>query len=583
MKQFLLTILFFLIVKVTSAFSISGVKTLCPGTRTSYTLSGYDLNKSYYWTISGGTFDNGQTEMWNYGPYITWSNDGAAGKITVKEYTSMNLNSTNTATATYNVDKFNLKAPYGSGGKTLSCGSTAQIEATFNIEYAGNYKDYSYDIQPNSNYIIIPTGWTIVSLINYESTTLGGKDYRLYKIKLIPDGVHFGDVKIRFRSNSCAWGEWSNAVSFSPQVPTLIISGPAEVACGVPQQITYTASGGTNGSYSWTYPSNWSKLSETGNSITFNSNGVGGQLKLTSNNGCGNKIEEIKATNNHLYIEGEDGMCSWHDGFIPYGISSDIGLPANFTTIWSGAQFNYVSNYGVSLVQLEGAGILTITVKVITDCDTTVLTKKVVVGTPDAPGTMQVQGETLADLNASYTYTIPHDYPSATGYTWELVGGGGNFPPTINIHDPYVTITFNQIGTYYLKPIVYGPCGKVDLDHENITITVVQDKTSGNYYSAKSESINMLTIQDTNKNIFSFFPNPAKNELIVSLPTSTKVIANQFKVNLIDVAGKVLLTASNGPNENLIKINTSNIASGTYFLHLVSKDEVKKEQIIIQH
>ena len=82
--------------------------------------------------------------------------------------------------------------------------------------------------------------------------------------------------------------------------------------------------------------------------------------------------------------------------------------------------------------------------------------------------------------------------------------------------------------------------------------------------------------------MYSYYPNPADGELIISYDTGKKT-KKDFEVKLLDSKGRVLSQGKNNSDDNKIHIDTRNIVEGTYFLHISEGKNLIKKQIIIKH
>jgi hypothetical protein len=78
-------------------------------------------------------------------------------------------------------------------------------------------------------------------------------------------------------------------------------------------------------------------------------------------------------------------------------------------------------------------------------------------------------------------------------------------------------------------------------------------------------------INENTKPVFSVFPNPAEDYFIIGG-------ANQTTVNVIDVAGKIVLTIATYQGE---KISTEALAPGLYFIRIAKEENVVTQKIMI--
>jgi len=82
-------------------------------------------------------------------------------------------------------------------------------------------------------------------------------------------------------------------------------------------------------------------------------------------------------------------------------------------------------------------------------------------------------------------------------------------------------------------------------------------------------------IEEKNKTIFSFFPNPANNVLNIKSENAIE----QFSIT--DMSGRVVRTINNS-NTNQVKVDVSDLTSGVYFIQVVSKGVPQVQKFIKQ-
>jgi hypothetical protein len=114
-------------------------------------------------------------------------------------------------------------------------------------------------------------------------------------------------------------------------------------------------------------------------------------------------------------------------------------------------------------------------------------------------------------------------------------------------------------------------CGDLWLDSQELEIYV-----PGGYYGSYS--------------VYSYSPNPADSELKIAFKENTQNTKNEsknkikeFQVKLMDEKGRILREGSNLNANNIVTLNTSEVPSGTYFLHIKDDKELVRKQVIIQH
>lgn len=72
------------------------------------------------------------------------------------------------------------------------------------------------------------------------------------------------------------------------------------------------------------------------------------------------------------------------------------------------------------------------------------------------------------------------------------------------------------------------------------------------------------------------YPNPANNEVIISLPSSVKI-----EVKILDLNGRVVYQ-NTAQDSDVLTINTSDFANGIYFMQF-SDAKIQQQKLIIQH
>ncbi|HXH99675.1 MAG TPA: T9SS type A sorting domain-containing protein [Sphingobacteriaceae bacterium] len=149
-------------------------------------------------------------------------------------------------------------------------------------------------------------------------------------------------------------------------------------------------------------------------------------------------------------------------------------------------------------------------------------------------------------------------------WTCEYTGTIGNGQSTANveIEFPYGTST----SSFWVECRVTS-CGQSYSIHRNGTVNNCYYRTS-----------------------YTIYPNPASQELNISFGDTQSQsnkektgVKKDFEVKIFNDKGKVVRSAKNNSNSNLITLNTSDIENGIYSLHIIDAKEVIKKQIIIQH
>jgi len=123
-----------------------------------------------------------------------------------------------------------------------------------------------------------------------------------------------------------------------------------------------------------------------------------------------------------------------------------------------------------------------------------------------------------------------------------------------------------------------------------LTYNYSDEKSSNgtNYYRLKQidkdgkysySSVVMLKGENTRLEITSLYPNPAKDVINVAI-SSPKIESAALTVT--DITGKILMRTNTSlvKGDNFVQMNTSSLATGTYYIRLISNDEVKTVQFV---
>lgn len=583
------TLLLFLlaILSYTTKAAIDGPKEPCPNIEVEYSLYGFSGFCNAAWLITGGkiiSYKNGNATV-----VVKWddfnSSDSPNWKLSCR-YSYYSSNSSQGCDGSgYDDIMPSVKAIRPIKGVVSSkdkvpCGYRNQITFTAYTNFSASDKS-----NPTHYYWKNPNGWTVVSQKDNYIT------YNVTNDNTLPISV-YGTLN---EGGNCSTQTSPYVKTITRDEPILSIVGPSIAMCGIPQQVVYTVSGSPSSIYTWTYPQEWTKLSESqsGNTITFNNNGKGGRLTIRSQTNCSllSKDLDVVANNDHIYITdqgGGDWICDPSDGERVYAIDTDTGtgLSTIINTIWSTTgplEITYADNNMVAFHPILDSGIGTLKAIITTTCGIKETTKQITIGIPEIPYTMeQIQGETLADLNAEYTYYLPQDYPAPANYSWEVIGGNPNFPPVLRVNNSSITITFNSIGNYTLKPILTGPCGPINMGNSNLGIKVVMDKTTPTYSSIPEQLIKTFDEESQmEQDPISYYPNPANSEILVRL--SSKKPNKIAGVTLLDINGSVLSKIKYSTEESFVRIQTDTVPSGIYVMRVVDNLGIAyKRRVIIK-
>jgi len=88
-----------------------------------------------------------------------------------------------------------------------------------------------------------------------------------------------------------------------------------------------------------------------------------------------------------------------------------------------------------------------------------------------------------------------------------------------------------------------------------------------------------LGINDVNKEALTASPNPVADELNIDL--SVVDVANDSKVEVLDIAGKVVLTSTVSKGMNTATINTTSLSNGVYFVNVLNGKMSTSAKIVV--
>jgi hypothetical protein len=96
------------------------------------------------------------------------------------------------------------------------------------------------------------------------------------------------------------------------------------------------------------------------------------------------------------------------------------------------------------------------------------------------------------------------------------------------------------------------------------------DKLRDNYSSR--------TWQSMAEGIFNIYPNPTKDNVQLTLTSEW----SELEVTVFDNSGRVVLSEAHNGGLNVIDVNVSNLAAGTYMLKVTSDEMTEIKALIVQ-
>lgn len=171
------------------------------------------------------------------------------------------------------------------------------------------------------------------------------------------------------------------------------------------------------------------------------------------------------------------------------------------------------------------------------------------------------------------------------GFALSVNGGTlSKFPadPTVKITNGYATHTSDGTSTEedegYWDVLWKAPAsGNVNFQLF-INATNNDNASSGDMIYGATKALQVNSVREIEQASFHVFPNPAQNELTLSLINANN---NNIKANLIGLDGKQTNLYNGVANQN-IKLDISTIETGVYFLQVISNDAVSTQKVFIQ-
>lgn len=223
------------------------------------------------------------------------------------------------------------------------------------------------------------------------------------------------------------------------------------------------------------------------------------------------------------------------------------------------APYTYSWSNGPTVEDQSGlaAGTYTVTV---TDSVGTTATEVGVIGsnpTLPSPVVSAIAGPGVSTPNATHFYSV--NPTNGSSYSWSVTGGG-------------ILSTSSNVASVQWGA---GPIGTVTVTETNI----VGCQDSGSV----DVTIGFVGIDEGTANeALMIYPNPADNQLNVTLATST-TFENSANLRLLSLSGQVVLDQqwSVVPGVNRRTLDVSAMKSGVYFLFVVSKDNVLQQKVVL--
>ncbi|HEX6430229.1 MAG TPA: T9SS type A sorting domain-containing protein, partial [Niastella sp.] len=461
---------------------------------------------------------------------------------------------------------------------------------TGNISYSGKTM-VKYKRTDNSNefgfYIpyyeySVPAGWKVGSTVStgQNNYIIGGP------AEIITyDELHSGEIKIRAtqRNYLCSAlpissaGEWAT-IPFTRPALKLSANGstPLSLTCGASSPYTFTVENGNLASclsYQW-------NLGSDNNNWLYNGNPAPQYISTTSNSltltpaTCNGKPADVYVTlkvNNTDFttlnvpvtlaiptfnISGSGNICNSEN----YEIG---GLPCNAIVNWS------ISNPSLGLLTTNGNnanikiiydGTITLTATITGLCGTgpVVLTKDILMGWPPQ------NNEIIGGISEGMAFCIGTRFNVYTTMTttdppnWRVLGG---------------TIEYTALPNHIYIQLDNDPGGfAIMVDYIDICGNLRVSQRSGTKFNNGCTGGGVETRMQTNQ--VNVFPNPASNQVSISLRKNNAVITNSTDdkikaIRIFDALGR-LRKQQQYNNATNVTINVNDLLNGIYFVEIIN-------------
>jgi hypothetical protein len=545
-----------------------GNNTVCP-TPSIYTYSVLYSSSScsYKWTVTNGSFHVNQSN----GPEVSviWNDETKIGKLKVtetcggasssveKEYVIHSLKGVTPANPrAFTTLAYCSTTPFNIAVDRVNVPNTGGVSPV-PLKYADGYE------------WTLPAGWT--------SGGIGGTIYSTTEMITIQptNGCSGGQVSVRAYVEKCL-RTFSNSVNINVNraTPNITVTPPSGYAgSGWCQQtgVTFTATPiSCYSNYVWSFPSGWKGANgatspitvTTGNTITLYPTGSeadAGAIVSTINLSCNKALPS--SAYNVVYtaptpsISGSTLVCS---GSTTYSLNNS---PAGTTVSWSSSSTSLLSinnSTGVATRNGTGSGNVTITANMLGGCRPLATTRIMWVGKPAMPVPAEWTNYILCQASALLRV---EDAPHYQGVSVQWTKSG---PIMLSSTTGYKTIATStgMSGTAAANVKFTNTCGSTTFNGPFIDIEC--------YF-------------------FSAYPNPSKDELMVSF--KEEKVENEFQsqnlsiqtkeINLINDQQQNVYTVRT--NEKEVVIPVKNIRNGIYILQVINSNAKYEERIVIDH
>lgn len=394
-----------------------------------------------------------------------------------------------------------------------------------------------------------------------------------------------------------------NIISSTPTVTITVPQGYSGSRACDTNPVTFTAllnpSLSCVSSYSWTYPSGWSPISQSGNTITLRPSGNAsdaGAVRGNVNFTCGSTVS---GTANITFITpvvaGSSLVCTSST----YTIQN---AAANPTVSWSTNNPGLsINGSGVAIRQNNYNGPATVSATV---CGTPATPKAIYVGFPSADNTTLIwagtRGVNPVQTYPGNTYQFNGDFVNgASDYTWSLPSGFVQLGPSTTTYSPQIYITTSTTdGVYNLYCSANNACGSkfmASLRIENGNIGGGGNGCPPGFSPPCKPGPGPLRVA---------MPQESKLDLpnlVLSNPEVYPNPANKnFTVNLVQEEGKAIegildepvelilynllqqIVYQKSTDKSIVTIPIENLPSEVYVLSIAYKNKLLRKQLVIR-
>lgn len=562
--------------------SISG--TVCPGTAVDYNVSipsGFS-NCSRSWSVTNGTISGSSTGTTLK---VFW-NDTPGATATVSCTFSGCPNSSNNKTVSLNQLILSVKnQSWGTYGNVINIDycTPAQVNVIVPKMYVQGTGGIN---QPPLQEVFyawtLPAGWQTLSgatgAVNSSSNAMVIVPTKC----AVPGMVKVEGVII----DRCGATGLSSAavISLNGASPVLTV-GPqpgytGSTACNTSPVTFYATTQvalGCISSYSWNYPSSWSLVSQSANTITLTPSGTAADsnpIRATINLSCGSSITSGNYVPSFLTptLTGPSYVCT--DG----GTFTLSNIPPGTPVTWSvspGYLASPGSGTGTSAViypadnESGGAGVITFNVP----CANVSASRETWIGAPDV-------------WSLYFIDNINPNNPGPTNNTGPVCIYDGSASVAVSpFFPPSQFLTQHEWGIEGCASCICDFCGVQDVNIGYMSSFGFQDNYAIKY---RAENVcgwsgwRYFGVAYCDEGPYTVSPNPATEYVSIDYAGSEKFSGtkHEYEIHIFDQSGNKVEEVTT--SEKSVKIPVRKLVKGSYILHIRDKDRIYRSKIIVE-